>query len=246
MAKLSKKEKNENKLLWERRVLYGAFGLGLFASFLLLIAVSTEHWVNVKFPYSTLRNDTGRGGEFYKTGHYHGLWRICREEYVNSTGTPFDRLYCQTMYFVRQPEHVKFGKYDYEILHYRRSSAIISLIGLVLSIIAHGFTWYSMAQMRYMFKRLAASLHLITGACCWVTVEVFKRSMDYTRAHLQDVVPPGSDVSLGFSYVLGWISFIFFLIVSITLFACSRKRKGRSARSVKEAKENEPVVLGRV
>jgi cbb3-type cytochrome oxidase subunit 3 len=84
------------------------------------------------------------------------------------------------------------------------------------------------------------------AACCWVTVEVFKRSMDYTRAHLTDVVPPGSEVSLGASYALGWIAFIFFVLVAISLFAFSAKRKGRRARSVKEAQENEPVVLGRV
>lgn len=236
----------EKSLQWERRLLYATFGVGLFGSLLLLIAISTNSWVTVTFPYSTLRNDSGRGGEFYKTGHYHGLWRICRQEYVNSTSQPYERLYCQTMYFMSQPQDVRFGRYDHEILHYRRSSAVISLIGLVLSFIAHGFTWYSMAQMRYMFKRLAASLHLITAACCWVTVEVFKRSMDYTRAHLTDVVPAGSEVSLGASYALGWIAFILFVLVSISLFAFSAKRKGRKARSIKEAQENEPVVLGRI
>jgi len=89
MPSVSRKEsKDEQKLIWEGRVLYGGFGLGLFATLLLLISVSTDHWVDVKFPYSTPRNDTGRGGEFYKTGHYHGLWRICREEYVNNTDVP--------------------------------------------------------------------------------------------------------------------------------------------------------------
>lgn len=90
MAETTRKEKNESKLKWEARVMYGAFGLGLLASLLLLIAISTSYWVTVEFPYSTLRNDTGRGGEFYKTGHYHGLWRICRQEYVNSTSEPYN------------------------------------------------------------------------------------------------------------------------------------------------------------
>jgi cbb3-type cytochrome oxidase subunit 3 len=150
------------------------------------------------------------------------------------------------MYFFEQPINVTFGVYDYEIMHYRRSSASISLIGLILAIIANAFTWYSMEQLRYMFKRLAATLHLISAACCWVTVEVFKRSMDYEREHLVSIVPKESDIDFGFSYALTWISMIFFIIVGVALFACSRKRKGRRAHSIKEAQENEPVVLGRV
>jgi len=46
---------------------------------------------------------------------------------------------------------------------YRRSSAAVSLIGLVMACIANAFTFYSLNQLRYMFKRLAATLHLITG-----------------------------------------------------------------------------------
>jgi len=84
------------------------------------------------------------------------------------------------------------------------------------------------------------------GACCWVTVEVFRRSMDYERAHLTVIVPPGSHINFGFSYYLCWVSFATFLLVGVAVFACSRKRKRDKAHNVEEAEENEPVVLGRL
>jgi ABC-type glycerol-3-phosphate transport system permease component len=242
-----KKNARATQGVWMQRVLYAAFGLGLLATLLLLIAICTDFWVQVTYAHSEHRTDAERGGNFYKTGHYHGLWRICRQEYVNTSDVkPHDRLFCRTMYFFEQPVNVTFGVYDYEIMHYRRSSASISLIGLVLSIIAHAFTWYSMAQLRYMFKRLAATLHLIAAACCWVTVEVFKRSMDYEKEHLNMIVPAHSVVDFGFSYALTWVAMIFFILVCLAIFACSAKRKGRKAHSLREAQENEPVVLGRV
>jgi len=232
-----------------QRVMWAAFGIGLFTSLLLLIAISTDFWVTVTFETSERRYEESRGGEFYKTGHYHGLWRICRQEFTiinNSTNETQSRLYCRTMYFFEQPVNVSFGVYDHEIMHYRRSSASIGLIGLVLSIVANTFTWYSMAQLRYMFKRLAATIHLIAAACCWVTVEVFKRSMDYEMEHLQMIIPKGSKINYGFSYGMTWVCIIFFIVTAVAVFACSSKRKGQRALSVKEARENEPVVLGRV
>jgi hypothetical protein len=95
MAKFSRQEKGEKKLEWENRILKATFGLGLLATLLLLIAISTSQWVTVKYQYSVLYNETRIGrGEFYKTGHYHGLWRICRQEYVNTTSdAPYDSEY---------------------------------------------------------------------------------------------------------------------------------------------------------
>ena len=68
--------------------MYAAFIVGLLATVILLIAVSTDYWVTVTLTYSQYRNDSERDGEFYKTGHYHGLWRICRQEFVNRSTDP--------------------------------------------------------------------------------------------------------------------------------------------------------------
>jgi len=48
---------------------------------------------------------------------------------------------------------------------YARTGAAFSIIALVLSLGANFFTGYSINEPRYMFKRVAGSLHLITGEC---------------------------------------------------------------------------------
>jgi len=80
---------------WEKRCLCAFFVVGLLATVILLVSVSTDFWVAVTLAHSQYRNDTERNDDFYKTGHYHGLWRICRQEYVNHTDPPYSS---QTLY----------------------------------------------------------------------------------------------------------------------------------------------------
>ena len=49
------------------------------------------------------------------------------------------------------------------IADYARTGAAFSIIALLLSSGANFFSWYSINEPRYMFKRVAGSLHLITG-----------------------------------------------------------------------------------
>ncbi len=48
---------------------------------------------------------------------------------------------------------------------YSRTETAFAVIGLLLMIGGHVFAWYSLREPRYMFKRLAAFMHLITGKC---------------------------------------------------------------------------------
>jgi len=52
---------------------------------------------------------------------------------------------------------------------YVRTGAAFSVIAVLLSAGSNFFTWYSINEPRYMFKRVAGSLHLITGefAASW-------------------------------------------------------------------------------
>jgi hypothetical protein len=135
---------------------------------------------------------------------------------------------------------------DYVILDYIRSVASFALIGVLLSATATFFTWYSTREPRYMFKRVAGSLHLITGACVLVCVEVFRNSLEYARAHLPGRFPADASIHYGVSYGLAWASFALYVVVGVSLFILSHKRKGERALSDKEAVENEPVHLGRM
>jgi len=94
IERIKKEEEAERKRLRkleiERRILLATFGIAVVTSFVFLIALTSEFWVTVEFPVSVLvlRNETDRGVTFYKTGHYHGLWRICRKEFYNETAEP--------------------------------------------------------------------------------------------------------------------------------------------------------------
>jgi len=90
MAKTASKR---SRGMWEKRVMYVAFSGSLLSTIILLIAVSTDYWVTVTLTYSQYHNDTDRDGAFYETGHYHGLWRICRQEYINSSTDTADPPY---------------------------------------------------------------------------------------------------------------------------------------------------------
>lgn len=238
-----------DRSVWEKRILIASFVTGVVATLLFLVAYCSEYWVYVVLATPQERSEAGRG-DFLKVGHYHGLWRICRQEYwyLNKTSSndTYYHLYCRRMFFY-VPETVKpeAMHLEWKMLHFRRSTVVMGAIALVLAITAHSFAWYSMAQMRYVFKRLAGCLEIITAACTWVTLEVFRQSIRFEKKNMEHNVPQFSKVDHGWSYNLVWLCLILYIFPGITLLVFSRKRKGRKARSVREARENEPVNLGR-
>jgi len=106
--------------------------------------------------------------------------------------------------------------------------------------------FYSLEQLRYMYKRLAGCLLLITAASAWVTLEVFKQAYYYEAEFMTHHVLPNSETTYGWSFNLIIPVLIMYIVDGIIVLACSRKRKGMKARSIKEARENEPVYLGRM
>lgn len=89
----TKKKVKKDPLVWEMRILYAAFATGVIATLLFFVAYSSEYWVYVSLKEPQQRSD--ERGEFLKVGHYHGLWRICRQEYwyLNKTQSN-DTYYC--------------------------------------------------------------------------------------------------------------------------------------------------------
>jgi len=243
------KRQKEQLLALEYRVLRVAFVLGIIAALLFIISFSTEFWVWVKFPTLELRNDTNREPlPFYKTGHYHGLWKICRQEFRNETAEfeEYHSTYCRSMYLTL-PEWIPEKKkaQELKILDFRRSTIAVGFISLFLSVVANSFVYFSLDQLRYMYKRLAGCLILITGASAWVTMEVFKQCHYYEEEHMINQMKD-STTTYGWSYNLIWGVLVLDIFDGVTLLVCSRKRKGVKARSIKEARENEPVYLGRI
>lgn len=77
-------------------------------------------------------------------------------------------------------------------------------------------------------------------------MEVFRQSIKFEEQNMKHNVPEFSKVIHGWSYNLVWVTLILYLFPGVAFLVFSRKRKGRRARSMKEARENEPVVLGRI
>lgn len=239
------------KLEWERRFLLAAFASGVLASFLFILSFSTEFWVHVELSRPQARVD--ERGSYFKLGHYHGLWKICREELwpdketgLNSTDIYY---YCRAMYFSlpkeKQDLPIQIKDMEIKMLDFRRSTIAVGFIAIILSVVANVFTWYSLNELRYMYKRLAGVLQLITGGTSWVTLEVFRQMHMYEEINMKQNVPEFSSIASGWSYNLIWFVLILYLLPGVVLLACSRKRKRGKARSCKEARENEPVIMGR-
>ncbi|ESN94107.1 hypothetical protein HELRODRAFT_180276 [Helobdella robusta] len=98
--KISKREKIEQQIQRESQILQAAFACGVVGSVLFLISYSSEYWVFVTLGKTEQKEDTERGGKYLKTGHYHGLWRFCRNEIWPGEGnqsTP--TIYCRRMTF---------------------------------------------------------------------------------------------------------------------------------------------------
>ncbi len=71
-------------------------------------------------------------------------------------------------------------------------------------------------------------------------------SVDYERQHLPKRHPDDAYLTYGFCFVFAWINFSVNVIAGVIFWVTSKKRKGVRARSMKEARENEPVILGRI
>lgn len=236
-------EKAAKKVRRAARIVVTAFGIGVLASLVFLIAMSTTGWISVEMPSPTFRNSTNA----YVLRHYSGLWRKCWVEWDNSSTPVMQREYCRMRKFFPSTKMLENdAEIDPRTLDSYRSEAAFAVISLLLSAIPNFFTWYSIREPRYIFKRLAGSLHLITAGCIVVCIEVFKGSVDHKKRAHSVGFPAGAIVSFGYAMYLAWASFSLFVLVGITMFVMSTKRKGRKARSDREAFENEPVIIGRI
>jgi len=227
----------------EKRVLYGAFLATIIGTVIMLISVSTDHWVELKIPSGYYRNATGG----YVQGHHSGLWRICRHEVKNSSVPVIHREYCVLLKLFPSREMVlNDPEVDMHILNYSRTETAFAVIALGLMCLGFVFSFYAIKEPRYMFKRLAAGMHGMTAVCIVVSAEVMSNSVEYESEHLTSRHPEGSHYEFGYSYVLVWIAFVIYLLVTLLFLVYSRKRKGDNAKSEHEARENEPVHLGRM
>ena len=143
-------------LLFERRVLTfvtALLGLGLVSW---LTAISTDYWVVVVAGY----NGTIVGNKTFLWSH-SGLWRQC---------DIFAFLENET-----SPPHI--SRCSYHSLHHTEKNLMLTEIAFVIIVLllislSCAFSTYSLYHPRYMYKRVAGGLHLLTAAMLIVLIEM--------------------------------------------------------------------------
>lgn len=221
---------------WKMRFLYGALGGSVAASLLWLIAISTNYWVFWDLPpgEGVFRPAT----RTFLLSQYGGMWQICRKERFNETSETSD--YCTPINFYPSEEEIERDpETDRPILNYRRAVTAVAIIGIIGTVIAIAFTWYSVRKPRYIFKRLAGCLLVGCAACILVAIETFHSMIIYEKDHLPARYPPQSTHYFGFSYGLAWFCFVLYVTASLVLFIYSRKKKDKGDH-------DNPVIIGRI
>ncbi|XP_064626605.1 transmembrane protein 114-like [Lineus longissimus] len=228
----------------EKRVLSGAAGASGFAFLLMLISVATDYWMVLKVPSGFYRNVTKQ----YLIGANSGLWRLCRTEVKNLTESGGKILrYCESLdMFPTNHNLSNHPEVDSGYLDYRRTCSAFAIIGLVLMVMGIFFAFYSMREVRYMFKRLTSFIFFMSALCVLVCIEVLMSSMTYAAAKLPSRIPKGSNLTYGFSFVFAWLAFIAYLAAGVVFLAYGRKKKSEHGVEEEVAEANQPLQLGRV
>lgn len=109
---------------------------------------------------------------------------------------------------------------------FMKAEVCLCAVVVALVLLAQGFSIYSLLHPRYTYKRVAASLHLMTAITLLILMEMVKSETHLSQHDIDGAsVLKHSTVYFGFSYLLSWVVFILFLMASVAFFIGSRKRK---------------------
>ncbi|KAJ8318563.1 hypothetical protein KUTeg_003654 [Tegillarca granosa] len=86
----------------------------------------------------------------------------------------------------------------------------------------------------------------MTAACVLVENEVFIRRVEHADNKLPERIPENATHSYGYSFILSWIAFVFYVLAGIVFLLTSHKRKAEMADvSDDHVLEDEPVAIRR-
>lgn len=230
------------KCTWKLRFLYAGLCASFLATIFWLVAVCANHWVYWEIQPGGVRITT-EDSDVYLEAQHAGMWQVCKMK-RNINATRRFRYCSQIDFYPTQEEIRKDDENDHEtddptVLNYRRAITAIAIIGLIVMATAGAFTWYSIVEARYIFKRLAGCLQIGNAACIFVCIEIYGGMLNHEQGQLRSRYPPKSVHKFGFCYWLSWISFTIFIVVSIILFFNSHKQKDKRS-------EDNPIIIGRV
>ncbi|KAL3876872.1 hypothetical protein ACJMK2_034654 [Sinanodonta woodiana] len=230
-------------VLFEKKMLLGCTGVTLFGCLLEIIAVSTDSWLHFHLVEGLYQNKT----HTFLLRVQSGLWRVCRTTTPNKSDSSLEKTDCEVHNFFPTRQEIMYDEsIDNQILDYMRTGCAFSIIGLFLMALVHLFAFYTIRRPRYIVKRLTALLHIMTAACVIVTNEVFIRTTEYATDNLPGRIPKSAVHWYGYSFVISWIVFVFYVAAGLFFLFLSHKRKPDiSGMENKMAEEDEPMQLKR-
>lgn len=233
----------EEQATFERRLLVGFTALTLIGYLMEIIAVSTDSWLLFYIEGGSLQEGTGR----YLQRVYSGLWRICKVERTVQDDPSTEDTRCEYHNFFPTTKEIIYDEaIDRQILDYMRTGCAFSIITIILMFLVHLFAVYTIRRPRYTIKRLTALLHIMTAACIVVMNEVFIRTTEYAEENLPARFPKGANYQYGYSFVLSWIVFVFYIGAGVAFLVVSHKRKIKMGESENPlAEEDEPMQIRR-
>lgn len=233
----------EEQLAFERRLLMGFTALTLIGYLMEIIAVSTDSWLLFYIEGGTFEEDKKR----YIERVYSGLWRICKVWRTVHDDPATEDSSCEYHNFYPTTKEIIYDEtVDRQVLDYMRTGCAFSIITIILMFLVHLFAVYTIRRPRYTIKRLTALLHIMTAACIVVMNEVFIRTTEYAEENLPARFPKGAKYQYGYSFVLSWIVFVFFIGAGVAFLIVSHKRKPKFGESEDVlAEEDEPMQIRR-
>lgn len=233
-------QKTDQRII-EQRLLIAVTGGCAIGILLWFVSISTDYWYYFSAP---------RGGIYMnrtKTIFLRsnvGLWRLCRTTIQNNTEQEFCRY---VRMFPSQEEIENNPELDKTVIDYSRTEAVFSVITVLLMLMGLGFSLYTFKEPRYTYKRLVGGIHFFTAGAVLVVVEVLINCLHYEQKYAPGRFPKRIEWKFGYSSIIAWIIFVFYVIAGIIFVICSRKRKrDKSAPDDELAQADEPHILGRL
>ena len=137
-----------NLLAW----MTGITGLGLV---LWVVSLSTHYWLVGVSPITNLTTVP------HVVWSYSSLWEVCRVE----------RRTYSDLVVIQCRNHLVSAE-DEDIVGQVRTELILSGVSILLMVMGMGFSSYSLLHPKYVYKRLAAALHLITAGIKNKSIEI--------------------------------------------------------------------------